>query len=200
MLLHNFIFKHHTLNKFNIDSYAIVQNLYCNDCKAKESLWHHFHGVSTNLCGIGWAFELLPMSQQQSRNHLHNSEEFCVLYHKEIVLSDFRIALICWSIPCIIANGLCNRLNKRNALEQVHWNLAIHLTHIKCHWIVNYWKFGFNFLHQRTTDQNLNETLFGRNAFKRCFMFDMQRYQPKQLRQKRNTKENLGWSVHAPVK
>lgn len=31
-------------------------------------------------------------------------------------------------------------------------------------------------------------------------MFDMQRYQPKQLRQKRNTKENLGWSVHAPVK
>ena len=115
------------------------------------------------------------------------------------MLAQFRVAFICWTIPRIVGNSLCECFNKRNTFEQIHGNLSVHLTHVERHGVINDREFSLDFLHELTAHQHFNQTLFGLNALKRSFVFDVERQQTEQLGQERDSEEDLRRSVHAPI-
>lgn len=90
--------------------------------------------------------ELLRMSKQESRNHLHYAEQLRVLNDKQVVLAKLRITLIARSELGVAAHDVRQCFDESQALQQEQWYAAAlgvsaravyHLARVESHRVVD---------------------------------------------------------------
>ena len=127
LILHTFRVFDQLLDEFYVHPYHVVQNFNAHNRQAQKGLWHNPRGFFGAIQRVLGRFKLLGMGEQQSRDHIYDTEYLCVLNNEEIVLSDFIVSFVYRSVPGVTRCDRSNSFQKSNTFQKKHGNLPHHL-------------------------------------------------------------------------